>query len=80
MWEVLAVVSTEDMALSCLGEAWQACADIWISEAVPPRESVPSVKLHRTDTCVAGRSEEWWPEQAPVFFWTTLRGNPGNGR
>lgn len=55
MWEVLAVVSTEDRALSCLGEAWQACTDIWISEAVTPRELVPSAKLHWTDTCVAGR-------------------------
>lgn len=56
MWEFLAVLSTEDEALPSLGEAWRACADIGILQAVSPRDSVPSAELHRTDTCIARRS------------------------
>lgn len=56
MWEFLAVLSTEEETLTSLGEAWQAYADIWILQAVSPRESVPSAELHRTDTCIARRS------------------------
>lgn len=56
MWEILAVLSTEVEALPSFGEAWQACADILILWAVSPRESVPSAKLRRTDTCIARSS------------------------
>lgn len=56
MWEILAVVSTEEMALSSFGEAPQACAEIWICEAVFPRESVPSARPRRTVTVLLGET------------------------
>lgn len=53
--EIRAVVSAEATAPSSLGEAWQACMDIWTFEEVFPRESVISAGLQRTDTYIARR-------------------------
>lgn len=54
IWEILATVSTEAIAQSSFGEAWQAYAEIWIFKAVFP---VTSSGLNRTDTCIARKSQ-----------------------
>lgn len=65
IWEVLVTVSTDAIAQSSFGEIWQVCAEIWIFKAVFP---VTSTGLNRTETALLGKTKEWWPEWAPVFF------------
>lgn len=56
MWGILDAVRTEEMALSSFGETRQTCSEIWICEAVFPRESVPSARPRRTVTGLLGEA------------------------
>ena len=56
----------EEMALSSLGEAWQASAEFWICQCSPGSQ------YHLPDpaglTLLLGEAKKHWPEQASVFF------------
>ena len=69
-------VSTEETALSPLGEVWQTCAEIWICKAVFPGESVPSARAHRTDSVLLGEAEGGGLSGL-LYFLVGLCGNPG---